>query len=150
MSASLSWTGTETHFLHPENISDIKTHTSAPYWRWNWPLWLFYPPPEINLWYVPSKLMLEAIYPNIKNACSSVCFLTQLWQLPDRHQGTSYAANTQVFLEDLPKSHVFLKTKPCFAAGVRKDVIRLKILHIYFISEVKTPKDLKSRGEPWL
>lgn len=142
--ASLSWSGTKTNFLHPENISDIKTRTSAPYWRQNWPLWLFYPTPEITLWYMASKLMPEAIYPNIKNACSSVCFLTQLWQLLERHQGTSYAANTQVFLEDLPRYHVFLKTKACFAADACKDVIRLKILHIYFISEVKTPKDLKS------
>lgn len=38
----------------------------------------------------------------------------------------------------------------CFAADVSKDVIRLKILHIDFISEVNTPKDLESREEPWL
>jgi len=30
--------------------------------------------------------------------------------MPDRHQRTSYAADVQVLLEDLPKYHFFLKT----------------------------------------
>lgn len=77
----------------------------------NWPLWLFHPPPEITLVVHGCKVILKAIYPNMKNACSSVCFLTQLWQLPERHQRTSYAAITQVLLEDFPRCCFFLLTK---------------------------------------